>query len=126
MTAVPGNRIITGLWVTAAVLMGILAALLAQGFQDTPRQSPVLTMEATANGAGTVHWSDGAGSDHAEDFIDTWTRTIEPDAATDYWFSVRPDFMSSTTEVTCRLWIGDRLVDESEGTGSSGAARCRI
>lgn len=126
MNSAPGNRIITGLWVTAALLMALLALLLAQAAPDPRPELPVLTMEATANGAGTVHWSDGAGSDHAEDFIDTWTRTIEPDAATDYWFSVRPDFMSSTTEVTCRLWIGDRLVDESEGTGSSGAARCRI
>lgn len=108
---------------------GVGVAIIALGAIDSaiPEPGPEeVRLEIEADGPVSIGVSDPNGGDHDKeaDGSGTWEEVLGYSDEGEWRAWVSPDFMSSATTVTCRLYVGDTLVDEATGTGSHGSARC--
>jgi hypothetical protein len=113
------------MWVAGAVGAGLIALGAIDAAMPDPEPSPV-RLEVEADGPTDIRLSDPNGGDHATetDQSGQWSEIVGTDQDGEWRVGVSPSFMSSTTEVSCRMYIGETLVDEAHGTGSHGSARC--
>jgi hypothetical protein len=114
-------------WMWAAGAVG--AAVIALGAIESALPEPEpdqVRLEVEADGPVSVRLYDPDGGNHHKEIDEsgTWEDVIGTNED-GYWrVGVSPAFMSSTTTVTCRLYVGDVAVDEATGTGSHGSALC--
>lgn len=113
------------MWAAGATGALILTGTTLNALLPDPAPEQV-RLVVDADGPATVRLQDPTGGRHTKDTAasGTWEGTIGDTADGPWDASVSPAYLSSTTTVTCRLYVGDTLVDESTGTGSHGSARC--
>lgn len=114
-------------WMWAAG--GVGAAIIALGAIDSALPEPgpeEVRLEVEADGPTSIRLYDPDGGDHdmETDNSGTWEGVVGTTEAGEWRVGISPAFMSDTTTVTCRFYVGDVVVDEATGTGSHGSARC--
>lgn len=87
-------------------------------------EGTTVTLEVTANGPASISWGELSGGTNTLDVTETWSTDVTAQDGDLYHLTVYPTFMSSTTEVTCNLYVDGELKDTATGTGENGSASC--